>query len=278
MKRFNINELIWFIILVSFTYYIYRLFDTERINIYLHPKMFKYVLFSLIIFTLLSIFQIRKIFSENRTKKIKAGFIMFIIPLFLGFTVNPDTLSTKILSNKGVDIANNSLNNKTLVEDEFTNQQRTNYYDEEDNSDLEVDKTKEESINESYYAKDKNYDTDSEKFKYTLMELYENLDEIIGEEVVLSGFVYREEDFPKNKFVISRLLMVCCAADAQVAGLLCEWNGADELKDNEWIKITGIIDSTTYYNEYTDKEGPMALVKVTKIETIKPPKHQYIYP
>lgn len=278
MKRFNINEFIWFIILVSFTYYIYRLFDTGRINIYLHPKMFKYVLFSLIIFTLLSIFQIRKIFYENKTKKIKAGFIIFIIPLFLGFTVNPDALSTKILSNKGVDISNNSLNNKILVDDEVTKQQRTNYYDEEYNSDLKAYEAKKESVNRNYYSNDKYYDADSEKFKYTLMESYENLDEMIGEEVELSGFVYREEDFSKNRFVISRLLMVCCAADAQVAGLLCEWNGADELKDNEWIKITGVIDSTTYYNEYTDQEGPMALVKVTKAETIKPPNDQYIYP
>ncbi|SKC81196.1 TIGR03943 family putative permease subunit [Maledivibacter halophilus] len=277
MRKFNINEFIWFIILVSFTYYIYQLFDTGRINIYLHPKMFKYVLFSLIIFTLLSIFQIRKIFSQNRTKKIKAGFIIFIIPLFLGFALNPDSLSTQILSNKGVNITNNDLNNGVAVGDELTKLQQSDYYNEEDNSDLEDNEVKEEFINENYFN-NKNYDTNSKKFKYTLMESYENLDEMIGQEIELSGFVYREPDSSKNRFVISRLLMICCAADAQVVGLLCEWDDAKGLEDNQWIKITGVFDSTTYYNKYTNEENPMALIKVTNIEHIDPPDSQYIYP
>jgi len=46
MKRFNINKLIWFIILVLFTYYVHNLFNTGKISMYIHPKMFKYVLFS----------------------------------------------------------------------------------------------------------------------------------------------------------------------------------------------------------------------------------------
>lgn len=260
MKKFNINELIWFIILASFAYYIYELFNTEKINTYMHPKMFKYVIFSFAVFILLSIFQIRRIFIYSKIKRIKPGYIIFIIPLLLAFTVNPESLSAQIVSNKGVNIVNNNLDNE---EEAIINN---------DDDSVQLDINVNRNINDTYY------NTDGEKFKYTLMELYENLDEMIGKEVELSGFVYREPDFLKNRFVISRLLMSCCAADAQVAGLLCEWDGANELQDNAWIKITGMIESTTYYNEYTDEEGSMALIKVTKVEGIKPPKDQYIYP
>ncbi|TCO68275.1 TIGR03943 family putative permease subunit [Marinisporobacter balticus] len=257
MKRFNINELIWFIILISFPYYIYKLFATGEINIYMNPKMFKYVLFSFCVFVLLSIFQIRRIFNSNKVKKIKLGYIIFIIPLFLAFVVNPDRLNARIVSNKGVSIVDNNSDNrgKSIINNN------------EDSIQIDIN-TNSDRIN----------NLDAEKFRDTLENVYVNLDSMMGEEVELSGFIYRELDFSTNRFVISRLLMSCCAADAQVTGLLCEWDEGSKLQDNVWIKVTGIIDSTTHYNKYTEKEETIPLIKVIKVESIKPPKDQYIYP
>ncbi|WP_432404064.1 TIGR03943 family putative permease subunit [Wukongibacter sp. M2B1] len=260
MKRFNVNELIWFIILISFAYYIYELFSTGKMNIYMHPKMFKYVLFSFVVFILLSIFQIRRIFTPNKTKKIKSGYIIFIIPLFLAFILNPDSLSAQIVSNKGVNIANNNLDSREKII--IKNNKNLPQIDMNDDSD----------------SVDEYYDADAELFINTLINTYDNLDMVLGTEVELSGFVYRESDFLENRFVISRLVMSCCAADAQISGLLCEWDEGSKLKDDVWIKVTGTIDSTTYYNDHTDKEETMPLIKVTKVESIKAPKDQYIYP
>jgi putative membrane protein len=256
MKKININELIWFIILASFAYYIYGLFNTQKINTYMHPKMFKYVLFSLGVFILLSIFQFRRIFIYEQNKRIKPGYIIFIIPLLLAFIVNPENLSAKVVSNKNINIVNSNLDNK----------EKPAIDDEEIQLDMNID------TSADYYS------AHGEKFKDTMMILYENLDEMIDEEVELSGFVYRESDFSEERFVIARLLMSCCAADAQVAGLLCEWDGDNKPQDNEWIKIMGRVESTIYYNEYTHEEGEVALIKITKVEVIEPPKDQYIYP
>lgn len=248
MKRFNINELVWFIILASFAYYIYELFNTGKIEIYMHPRMFRYIFFSFVIFILLAIFQIRKIFTYSKSRKIKLGYIIFIVPLFLALAVNPNSLGTQIVSNKGFSIINYEKNSL------------------------------QPSINANSYSKDNYYDAEGEEFKKILINTYENLDEMLGKEVELSGFVYREPDSNENRFVISRLALSCCAADAQIAGLLCEWDESSKLKDNEWIKVTGMINSTTYHNENTNKEEIMPLIEVTKTESIEAPKNQYIYP
>ncbi|MFZ7102846.1 MAG: TIGR03943 family putative permease subunit [Peptococcaceae bacterium] len=252
MKKFNLNEFLWFIILVAFAYYIYVLFQTMKIKAFIHPKMFKYTLFSGGVFIVLAIFQIRKIFSYAKIKRIKLGYLIFLIPLFLAFTVNPDSLSAQIAAQKkGADISDHNLNNL----DPLRSETNTNNSDPGD------------------YDK-----SGGAEFLNALMAVSANSDRILGQEVELAGFVFRETDFQKNNFVIARLIMACCAADVQVVGLLCEWDQGSEVADNEWIKVTGTVQKTTRYNRYSKQEETVPLLKVSKIARIEPPVDQYIYP
>lgn len=259
MKRINFNELLWFIILVSFAYFIYDLFDTRKINLYIHPKMFKYVLFSFFVFALLGIFQIRRILTPNKIKKMKFGYIIFIVPLFLAFSVNPDSLSAQVISNKGTNIVSNNLNRKeeTKIQDI--------------DKSVQLDTANSENI-------DIYYNADAEGFKNILVNAYSDLDSMIGKDFILCGFVYRESNFDTNQFVISRLLMSCCAADTQIAGLLCEWDEGSKLQENEWVKVTGTMDTTIYFNEYMNQEENVPVIRVIQVDSVKAPKDQYIYP
>ena len=89
-KKLNLNELIWFFILLGFTYYFYMIISTDKITIYVHPKMIKYVKFALYFFIVLTIFQGKNIFNVKKNKKIKIGYIMFLIPLILGFSLKSE--------------------------------------------------------------------------------------------------------------------------------------------------------------------------------------------
>lgn len=260
MKRFNINEFIWFVILVSFAYYIYELFNTGKINLYIHPKMFKYVLFSLVIFIILAIFQVKRIFTFSKTKKIKLGYIIFIIPLFLAFAVNPDTLNAQVVANKGGNIVSNNM---------YSSEEASEKNYEES---LETEKNTDLDIADGYNS------PDGERFMETLGAVYGDLDEMIDKEIELSGFIYIEESLPKESFVIGRLMLSCCAADTEIIGLLAEWDEINKFEENEWIKITGKVSSTRYYNPYNETEEVHPLIKVTKVEVIDPPKNQYVYP
>ena len=42
----------------------------------------------------------------------------------------------------------------------------------------------------------------------TAVDLY--MDNFAGKKMVISGFIYREDDMAPNQFVVSRLAMQCC--------------------------------------------------------------------
>lgn len=284
MKKLNINELIWFIILSSFAYYIYKLFNTGKIYLYIHPRMFKYVYFSYVVFVILSISQIRSIFTPIKTNKIKIGYIVFIVPLFLAFVVNPNNLSGKVVSNKGVNLGNTSLKNieKTITNEKEETLQSEIISDNDTNTDMYDDTDTNNNMDSDIYSESDDVDyyhnPDGVKFFEILVDTNEDLDRMLGEEVELIGFVFRDSDFTETRFVVSRLLITCCAADAQVVGLLCEWNESSKLEDDEWIKVSGIIESTTLYNEYLERDEILPLIKVTKLERIETCEDPYIYP
>ncbi|MCT4592976.1 MAG: hypothetical protein N4A57_01680 [Anaeromicrobium sp.] len=148
---------------------------------------------------------------------------------------------------------------------------------------------KEESIGQEEYAhidsdkndytKNQDSNLDGEEFKRTLEAVYMNLDEMIGKEVILSGVVHRESDFPKERFVISRLLLSRHGDHnhQEMAGLLCEWSEGSKFQDNEWVEVRGVIGTVMYYNKYTEKEEMIPMIKAIKVESIDPPKEKNIY-
>lgn len=272
MKKININELIWFIILILFSLYIYTLFDTERINLYMHPKMFNYIYLSLFVFILLSIFQIKKIFHHSGTKRIKLGYIIFLLPLLLAFIINPKELRGKAVYNKGINMGGSQTS--IIDEYEYSNDE---YNEEEYGKEeyIEIESLEEDKSNLDILGYGNTLE--GQKFLDIINQSYMNLDEMIGKEIEIEGFVYREESFAKNEFLISRLLISCCAADAQVGGLLCQYGGKSHLENDEWIRITGTIDSTNYKDQYSDEEQIIPVVKITDWEKIEPPESPYIY-
>lgn len=85
MRRLNIGELIWFIILCGFTIYISILLKDGSISKYIHPHMIKYTKFAAMVFGILAFLQIPKIFGEGNNFKVII--IIFFIPLVLGIII-----------------------------------------------------------------------------------------------------------------------------------------------------------------------------------------------
>ena len=55
--------------------------------------MVKYVKFALYFFVILVIFQGKNIYSIKKAKGLKLGYMMFVIPLTLGFLLKPEGVS-----------------------------------------------------------------------------------------------------------------------------------------------------------------------------------------
>lgn len=105
-----------------------------------------------------------------------------------------------------------------------------------------------------------------------LKELNTYLDNYIGHKITVNGFVFRNEDFEKDKFVIARNMIICCESDPVVVGIMCKYDKAENYPNDTWIKIEGTIDKCTY-NDFT-----IPIINVEKIEKINTPKNRNVSP
>lgn len=270
-KKININECIWGLILGLFVYKLFSLILTKNLATFIHPKMHKYIFFTFIVFAILFLIQIKNIFKGTHAKKIKLGYIIFLLPLILMFTVSTKNTNAQMSNNKIIDTNNvsNNSDTKSTTEDDEDIPNESDPYASND----------EDTTNTNTPTTTTNYNTkDGQVFIDTLLSVRNKFDSLIGKKITLTGFVYKEDSFDSNTFVIARLLMSCCAADAQPTGLFCKWDKTSSIKHNQWIKLTGIIEKKMQYNEETKKDEPMAIIKVSNVEPIEEPKDPYIYP
>ena len=117
--------------------------------------------------------------------------------------------------------------------------------------------------------KNTNYDyiLNEENYTNILKTIHENIDSNINKTVKMSGFVFKKNDFKENIFVCGMNTII--NDEENVAGILCESPDTKELKDNEWIEITGIITKGEY-------NGTMPIIKIFSIKKIDTPKNTYI--
>lgn len=252
MKRFNLNEFIWFAILLCLTAYIYYLLVSGNINNFIHPKMIKYMFFSITALIPIIYFQFKKSLSSRSSKGIRLGYILFMIPLALGFIVKPGALKSNIISTKGISLGSSSTANRRAI--------------------INEDMVKNEAPdNNTVIINDENY-------LGMLDEIEINLDEYMGRRISVTGFVFKDTEFNRDEFVIARMLLACCAADAQVIGFLCKADNTSELEGDQWIMVEGVIGSTQYKNSYMESPETIPIIIVERVEQIQAPENIYIYP
>lgn len=95
-------------------------------------------------------------------------------------------------------------------------------------------------------------------------------DAIDGEPVAVTGFVYHDERFGANQFMVTRYVVTCCVADAQPLGLIVEADG-DLPPFDSWVAIEGYFDTITFDGQ------PSPAVVANDIRPMSEPRQPYIY-
>jgi len=250
-KKINLDAFIWTSILCLYAYMIFDLIRTGDILLYLHPKMLVYVYFAFAFICILVVYQITRLFQLKTTQKLKKGYLLFLVPLILAFAVDPQGVSIQMAENKGVYVVND--------------------LKKEDVGSIEAYE-KALKVNEKdtpYYIND---------FASTLMDMYIFPEKYDGKSVQVMGFLYKEDAYETNSFLVARLLMNCCAADAQVAGIKCEWDQMDQLNFENWYLIEGKIKLILQYSDILKRDEQIAVIEVTKATAVSEPINPYIYP
>lgn len=79
-------------------------------------------------------------------------------------------------------------------------------------------------------------------YAYFFADLMENTDDYAGKTVSFTALYPAEgKSLPGNVFIAGRMLMNCCAADTQFAGLACYISGTEKPAKGSWFRLTGRI-------------------------------------
>lgn len=256
MKKLNINELLWEIIMVLLFLGIGRLLVTGKLKFFLHPKMIKFVLFSEAVLLILIFYQSTKTFRRENTV-LRCGYAVFLIPIMI-MAANPTYLDSSAVANKSW----NAKGNQGLASNEPLKEKAQDF----------SDKTAAElGIGIKRATEEENR---KDPFLTDLDEIYE-FPSSKGKEYTLEGFVFRDKSFSKNQILVGRMIVTCCIADSMVDGVICEVENAESYKNNEWVRVTGTIEPLQ--NSGLMEMGPDFMMKLSKIEKIAPYDSPYVY-
>lgn len=95
---------------------------------------------------------------------------------------------------------------------------------------------------------------------------------LAGQEVKLVGFVYRDDRFANETFMVSRFVLSCCAADAAPLGLIVNWSDSPALEDDQWVEVSGVLQPGEFDGEM------MPIVDAVSVISTEIPNQPYLYP
>ncbi len=250
MRRANAGALLWSLLLGLAALSILYLFLSSKLALFIHPRMEKALALAVVMLLLLSVSTWRQVRSSETYSPISWGHILFLLPLLLALMYPPQMLTPEILSQKGLfgvlrgPVANLNEEQRPLPA----------------------------------LAQDQTIVIDDENFISIMDALWSNTDTYVGREVEMLGFVYIDPVLGPQDFVLARLIMTCCAADAQMAGLLCRYPERNSLVPGQWITVRGTIGKLPYYNGAEKTVIEMPYLEVFQVRKVEKPPQEYIYP
>ncbi|MCI1577685.1 TIGR03943 family putative permease subunit [Clostridium beijerinckii] len=244
MKRFNFDEFLWFIVLILLDLSVIYLISTGSIGFYIGSNMIKYFYITIVMISIITVFQIKNIFTPKGSMNIKIKLFPIILALIIGFisinkqqTFKHSELNLEILENK-----TSVIDRKSLYEHEFEyNFKKSNTGNNEET--IRID----------------------EHNPTMLDDIRINPEKYIGKKLEIHGFVCKENYLNKNQIIIGRIIMTCCAADSKIVGIVGDYDKSYQLKENDKIKVIGEVGSTVIKDE-SDVEHRIPSIKIEKLE------------
>ncbi|WP_078428590.1 TIGR03943 family putative permease subunit [Alkalihalobacterium alkalinitrilicum] len=293
------------IILLGFSLLLLAFIVSGNIRYYIAPKMMPFMYFALVVFIILGVIQIIRSTRKNDqdidcdcgedhsmtgSPLIKlAIYSIFVAPIVMGFVLPDKALDSSVAANRGVQYGSGILTKPTEATEPVSSTSRAEAFldnpdeyfaslgEEEEHYSVE-DFYTEEGFNQYYLELAEEIEEQEriivtdENYLDIMTVLDIHMDQFIGKEIVITGFVYREPEFEDNQMVVARFAMTCCVADAAVYGTLIETNLAQEYENDTWVHVSGTLDRTEY-NGY-----PIPLIHLREITVIDEPDQPYVFP
>lgn len=274
------------IILVGFTLLLVKLLLSGNITNFIAPRMLPFIYFATGTFLIMGILQIWRSDSKKdldifcdcgldhnrKPSPIKSLvlYCLFLFPVFTGFLFPDVILDSSVVAKRGINLASANASVEQKQDSSNNGNEAVTASADSTTTDSSQPKSVDELYIEGLLNNDKIEVTDPEYSKI-ISSIETNLDKFVGKEIELTGFVYREPDYKQDQMAISRFTVSCCVADVQVMGTLATGEIAKQLKNDEWVKVTGII-------EKGERNGQtLPSIQIKNLEKIEAPSDPYIY-
>jgi uncharacterized repeat protein (TIGR03943 family) len=109
-------------------------------------------------------------------------------------------------------------------------------------------------------------------------EIYDAMESMVGREIHVTGFVHREEHLGGNQFILARMMLWCCTADAMMLGFHGSYDQGRIPPENTWVDITGTLEVARYHNPHTREEYSIPSIRVSSIAPADEPQFEYVIP
>jgi uncharacterized repeat protein (TIGR03943 family) len=290
------------LLLIGFALFIFKLLLTGYISSFVAPKMLGFVTFASFTFFVLGAIGIWRSGSDKKQKSCSCHhsrkaplwiYCLFFLPIATGFLFPDHALTSDVAKNRGVKFGANVTERPSVEQrEELTSDEALEqYYDEVLNREVEEAKTEDGEIPlehkagfvpqkppEGYYEelKERMLQKDvimiTEKEYIPMMNiLEEHVEDFVGKKVKVKGFIYREDNFKKDEFVIARFGLSCCVADASVYGTLANVKESKEFADDDWVEATGMIEKKEYDGFI------LPSLKLQTVKKVEAPTNPYVY-
>jgi len=266
-RRFNLEALLRTVLLFGFAFFFYRSVISGRVLYYVNPKIIPFVNFGVVIMLIMGLFSLREIFTIPRRKFRTATYTLFLLSLLTALLLPPVYLDSASLTGRTIDLGKGFSREKPAEKQASPKKENI----EPGSSSLPMEKYSKE---DSPFSKEEEtiIVVDDLHFVTWLYDLYYNYKKYIGRDFQITGFVFRTDDYAENEFAIARLVMVCCTADMQIAGIMCKGEGSIELEKDTWVQIKGILQE----GEFEGQKIPFIIL--TEVKEIEKSENEYVYP
>ena len=195
------------------------------------------------------------------------AYVLLALPVIVGTLFPTVSLDTTIVEAKGFNfpVSKESVGDPEM-QTQYLKPDTSIYFNKSDYLDQMSELKEKYGDKQTIEITDENY--------LEVMELIYNYpSEFIGKKISYEGFVYQTPNDSNEDIFLFRFGIIHCVADSGVFGLLTHMPEGVTVKNDEWYKIEGTIQSD-YYQPFK-REIPS--VVVTNAEKVAAPKNQYVY-
>lgn len=135
----------------------------------------------------------------------------------------------------------------------------------------EINEIMEEEL--PYDLKAEVIELDNNGYGIWYLDMMDHPERYIGKKIQFVAMVLRPSDFPDGYFVPGRMVMTCCADDMAFLGYACQFDGAKDLAEKSWVRVTAEVQIGRFQG-YRGEEGP--ILHSLSVSAAKEPKQPII--